>query len=87
MATSISVEENVKKIAAKILRKPEAELSLTATFKDMKADSLDIVQILVQVEDAYEIEIQDEDMKNVTNLDGFIKYVEKRFPKRNNIRR
>jgi acyl carrier protein len=76
MTTSISVEENIKKIASKILRKPESEISLTATFKDMKADSLDIVQILVQVEDAYEIEIQDEDMKNVTNLEGFIKYIE-----------
>jgi len=79
MATSISVAENIKKIASKILRKPESEISLTATFKDMKADSLDIVQILVQVEDAYEIEIQDEDMKNVTNLEGFIKYVEQKI--------
>jgi acyl carrier protein len=73
---NVPVEETVKKIVTKIVRQPELNFSPTATFKDMKADSLDVVQILVALEDAYEIEIQDEDLKNVTNMGEFIKYIE-----------
>jgi acyl carrier protein len=79
MSADTSVTETVKKIAAKILRRQEAELSMDASFKDLKADSLDVVQILVQVEDTYDIEIQDEDMQNITNMSEFVSYVEKKI--------
>ena len=78
MSINTSVEETVKKIILKIIRKPEADFSPTATFKDMKADSLDVVQILVAVEDTYEIEIQDEELKSCNNMGDFIKYIEKK---------
>jgi len=78
MSVNTSVEETVKKIVARIIRQPEMNYSPTASFKDMKADSLDVVQILVAIEDTYEIEIQDEDLKNLTNLGEFIKYVERK---------
>ena len=78
MSVNATVEETVKKIVSKIIRKPETDFSPTASFKDMKADSLDVVQILVAVEDTYEIEIQDEDLKNCNNMAEFIKYIEKK---------
>jgi len=78
MSVNTSIEETVKKIVSKIIRKPETEFSPTASFKDMKADSLDVVQILVAVEDTYEIEIQDEDLKSCNNMADFIKYIEKK---------
>jgi acyl carrier protein len=83
MSVNISVEETVKKIVSKIVRKPETEFSPTASFKDMKADSLDVVQILVAVEDTYEIEIQDEDLKSCSNMADFIKYIEKKIAAKN----
>ncbi len=79
MSVNASVEETVKKIVLKIVRKPEMEFSPTATFKDLKADSLDVVQILVAIEDAYEIEINDEELKNVSDMGAFIKYIEKKI--------
>ena len=71
------VEETFKKIVTRILRKPDLNFSPTATFKDMEADSLDIVQILVTLEDHYDIEMQDESLANVTNLGEFITHIEK----------
>ena len=78
MAVEMSVEETVKKIVTKIVRKPETDFTPTATFKDFNADSLDIVQILVAVEDAFDIEIQDEDLQEVANMEGFIAYIERK---------
>jgi len=79
MSVNTSVEETVKKIITRIVRKPESDFSPTATFKDLKADSLDVVQILSAVEDTYEIEIRDEDLKSCQNIGNFIKYVENKI--------
>jgi acyl carrier protein len=78
MASSLSVEETVKGIIRKIIRRPDLELAMTSNFKDMKADSLDVVQILVAIEDAYGIELKDEDIKNIPNIGEFIKHIEQK---------
>ena len=75
----MSVEETVKKIVVRIVRKPDIDFTPTATFKDFNADSLDIVQILVAVEDAFDIEIQDEELEEITNMGGFVAYVERKI--------
>jgi len=73
----MSVEEKVKEIVIRIVRKPDAEFNPTTTFKDFDADSLDIVQIVVAVEDTFDIELDDEELKNITNMGGFIAYIER----------
>ena len=75
----MSVEETIKKIVIRIVRKPDIDFTPTAPFKDLKADSLDIVQILVAVEDAFDIEILDEELQEITNMGGFIAYVERKI--------
>lgn len=82
MATDVSVEETVKKIAAKILRKQDIVFSESTTFKDFGADSLDVVQILVAVEDLYGIELDDEELKKITNTKDFISYIEDKVAKK-----
>ncbi len=72
------VEETVKKIVTKIVRKPEIDFTPTTTFKDLGADSLDIVQILVALEDTYEIEIDDEELKTIGNMGDFIAYLKRK---------
>ena len=76
------VEEKVKEIIIKIVRKPDLQFTPATTFKDMKADSLDIVQIMVALEDAFDIEIVDEEMKQITNMGDFIAYVERKVAAR-----
>ena len=74
----VKVEETVKEIVTRIVRKPDLDFTPTTTFKDMNADSLDIVQILVALEDAYDIEIQDEELQEVIDMGGFIAYIERK---------
>jgi acyl carrier protein len=74
-----SVTETVKQIVMRIVRKPDLNFTPEATFKDFDADSLDIVQILVAVEDHYDIEIDDEELQDVQNMGGFLAYVENKI--------
>lgn len=78
MPVNTSVEETVKKVVTKIVRKSEADFASATSFKDLDADSLDIVQILVALEDTYDIEIQDEELQAVDDLAGFIAYIERK---------
>jgi acyl carrier protein len=73
------VEETVKKIVTKIVRKPDIDFGPETTFKDLEADSLDIVQILVALEDTYDIEIQDEALAGISNMGEFISHIESRI--------
>lgn len=79
MAIEVSVEETVKKIVTKVVRKPDVDFTPTSTFKDLNADSLDIVQILVALEDTYDIEIVDEDLQEITNMGEFVAYIERKL--------
>jgi acyl carrier protein len=72
------VEETLRKIVAKITRKENVVLTPTTTFKELGADSLDVVQIMVALEEAFDIELVDEEMKSLTNMGGFIDYVKKK---------
>jgi acyl carrier protein len=72
------VEETLRKIVAKITRKENVVLTPTTTFKELGADSLDVVQIMVALEEAFDIELVDEDMKAISNMGGFIDYVKKK---------
>ena len=78
MSVETSVEETVKRIVTKIVRKPDTDFTPTATFKDFEADSLDIVQILVAVEDTFDIELDDEELQNITDMAGFVAYIERK---------
>ncbi len=80
MATeqAASVEETLQKTMAKILRKENLVLTPTTTFKELGADSLDVVQVMVAIEEAFDIELVDEELKNITNMGGVIDYVKKK---------
>jgi acyl carrier protein len=75
---TVGVEETLRKIVAKIIRKEDVVLDPNTSFKDLGADSLDIVQIMVAIEEAYDIELVDEELKSVSNLGGFIDYIKKK---------
>ncbi len=75
----MSVEERIKEIIANIVHVEKDILTRESTFKDIKADSLDMVQALVAIEDEFDIEIPDEDAQNFQNFGDFIAYVENRM--------
>jgi acyl carrier protein len=77
------VEETLRKIIAKIIRKEDLVLTPNTTFKELGADSLDVVQVMVALEEAFDIELIDEDMKALSNMGGFIDYVKKKVAEKN----
>ncbi|MFC1998253.1 acyl carrier protein [Chloroflexota bacterium] len=75
----MSVEDTVREIVTRIVRRPAEEFGKTTTFKDMGADSLDIVQILSAIEDKYDIEMEDEALGDIKDMAGFIAYIENKI--------
>lgn len=73
----MSIEEQVRGIVARIAHVDESIITRESTFKEIKADSLDIVQALVAVEEAFEIEIPDEEAQKFQSFGDFVSYVEK----------
>jgi acyl carrier protein len=72
------VDETLRKIVAKITRKENVVLTPTTTFKELGADSLDVVQIMVALEEAFDIELVDDELKAINNMGGFMDYVKKK---------
>jgi acyl carrier protein len=79
-----ATEETVKDIVVKIVHCDREVLTPTATFQDMKADSLDMVQVLVAIEDEFGIEIPDEDAQKFQNFGDFITYIEAKVAEKGN---
>ena len=74
----MTVEEQIREIVARITHVDKSIITRESTFKEIKADSLDIVQALVAVEEAFGIEIPDEEAQKFQNFGDFVSYVESR---------
>jgi len=73
-----TAEETIKDIIVKIVHCERGILIPESTFQDMKADSLDMVQVLVALEDEFGIEIPDEEAQKFKNFGDFVSFVEAR---------
>ncbi|MFZ3211276.1 MAG: acyl carrier protein [Terriglobales bacterium] len=74
-----NVAEKIKQIVSEQLGVDEAEVTPTASFvDDLGADSLDTVELVMAFEEAFEIEIPDEDAENIRTVQDAIAYVEKK---------
>ena len=73
-----SVEERVKQIIVEQLGVDEAEVTPTASFvDDLGADSLDTVELVMAFEEAFDIEIPDEDAEKIRTVKETIEYIQK----------
>ena len=48
----------------------------TSIAEDLGADSLDVVDLLMSLEDEFEIEIPDEEIENIKTVGELVKYIE-----------
>ena len=70
-----SIEERVKKIVAEQLGVKEEEVKNSAAFvEDLGADSLDTVELVMALEDEFEMEIPDEQAEKITTVQQAIDY-------------
>jgi acyl carrier protein len=73
-----SVEERVKQIIVEQLGVDEGEVTPTASFvDDLGADSLDTVELVMALEEAFGIEIPDEDAEKIATVQDAVNYIEK----------
>ncbi len=71
------VFDKVKKMLAEQLDADEAELTPeTNIAKDLDADSLDVVELLMTIEDEFNIEIPDEEIENIVTIGDLTEYIQ-----------
>ena len=74
------VEEKVKEIISKQLGVDQSEVTPDASFvEDLGADSLDTVELVMAFEEAFNIEIPDEDAEKITKVKDAFDYITKKL--------
>jgi acyl carrier protein len=72
----MTIEDRVKKIVAEQLGVKEDEVRPASNFtEDLGADSLDIVELVMALEEEFETEIPDEEAERITTVQAAIDYI------------
>ena len=70
--------EKLQNIIAEVLNVDAGEVTMDTTFtEDLGADSLDVFQILMGVEEAFDIEIQEEDAEQIVSVGDAVEAIRK----------
>ena len=78
----MTVEEKVKGIIMEQLGVDAEEVTPEASFiNDLGADSLDTVELVMALEEAFKIEISDEDAEKITTVGDAVRYIEEHLKK------
>ncbi len=71
------VLEKVKMILAEQLEVEEDSITTDTDIQDdLNADSLDVVDLIMSLEDEFEIEVPDEDIENLRTVGALVSYIE-----------
>jgi len=74
-----TIEERVKKIVVEQLGVKEEEVNNDSSFvDDLGADSLDTVELVMALEEEFNIEIQDEEAEKITTIKQAITFIDSR---------
>ena len=75
-----TVLERVSKVVVDRLGVDESEVKLEASFRDdLGADSLDVVELVMELEDEFDMEISDEDAEKIATVGDAISYIESKI--------
>ena len=76
---NMSVEEKVLQIVSEQLQVPSDEVNKESLFvEDLKADSLDIVEMVMEFEDAFDVTIPDDDYDKIKTVGDAVNYIEEK---------
>ncbi|MCH9643648.1 MAG: acyl carrier protein [Gammaproteobacteria bacterium] len=78
--TTAPIEERVRKIVVEQLGVKEEEVTEEASFvDDLGADSLDTVELVMALEEEFDIEIEDEEAEKITTVKQAIDFINKQL--------
>lgn len=75
--TMATIEDRAGKIIAEHLDIPPEKVTETSTFADLGADSLDSVEIVMAVEEEFDIEVPDEEADGLDTFGKLVGYITK----------
>ena len=71
--------DNLKEIIAEQLNVDESEITESASFKDdLGADSLDLFELVMAIEEKFDVEIPSEDLNNIVTVEDVINYLKEK---------
>lgn len=71
------VFEKIQKILAQQFERDESEITEdTLIVEDLGADSLDVYELLMTIEDEFELEVPDEEIENIRTVADVVNYIE-----------
>jgi len=74
------VLERVTKIIVDRLNVEESQVTLEASFKDdLGADSLDVVELVMELEDEFDMEISDEEAEKIATVGDAVNYIKSKM--------
>lgn len=72
----MEVENKVKELVSKSLKLPDDKVALESSFvDDLQADSLDIVELVMALEDEFNIDIPDKDAQAIKTVQDAVNYI------------
>lgn len=70
------VFDKVREIICEQLEVNEEDVTMDSTMDDLEADSLDLVDIIMSLEDEFQIEISDEALEGFTSVGDIVNFIE-----------
>lgn len=71
----MAIFEKVKAIVVEQLGVDAEEVTLETSFEDLNADSLDVVELVMALEEEFDIEIPDEDAEKIRSIGAAVEYI------------
>ena len=62
--------ERFKKCAVDVLSVEDAQVVPEATFEDLDADSLDLVELVMALEEEFDVSVEEEELEGITDIKG-----------------
>lgn len=74
----VAIFDKIREIIVDQLGVEEEEVTMDTSFEDLNADSLDIVELIMALEEEFDLEIPDEDAEKLTTVRAAVEYIKEK---------